>query len=72
MLRGKIRSNDFERNTALQCWNNFVTIRNNVATLCCAKNRRGESSCVTSPLQRRAVGHFFKGLSPAYRAFIKE
>ena len=27
--------------------------RNNVATLCCAKNRRCESSRVTSPLQVR-------------------
>ena len=30
--------------TALQCWNNVATIRNNFATLCCAKNRRCESS----------------------------
>ena len=30
----------------LQCWNNIVTIRNNVAKLCCAKNRRCESSRV--------------------------
>ena len=35
----------------MQCWNNVVTIRNNVvATLCCAKNRRRELSRVTSPL----------------------
>ena len=50
MLHGTIRNDDFQRNTALQCWNNVVTIRNNVVTLCCAKNRRYESSCVTSPL----------------------
>ena len=28
----------------------MLTTQNNVATLCCAKNRRFESSCVTSPL----------------------
>ena len=33
----------------MQCWNSVVTIQNNVATLCCAKNRRCESSRVTSP-----------------------
>ena len=53
MLHETIRND-----TALQCWNNVVTmlqrwnnvetIRNNVATLCCAKNRRCESSRVTS------------------------
>ena len=36
-------------NISLQCWNNGATIRNNVATLCCAKNCRCESSRVTSP-----------------------
>ena len=33
MLHGTIGNDDFERNTALQCWNNVVTIRNNVATM---------------------------------------
>ena len=33
-------------NTALQFWNNVVIIGNNVATLCCVKNRRCESSRV--------------------------
>ena len=33
MLHGTIRNDDFESNTALQCWNNFVTIRNNVTTM---------------------------------------
>ena len=33
MLHGTIRNDDFQRNTALQCWNNVVTIRNNVATM---------------------------------------
>ena len=33
-----------------QCWNYSKQCRNNVATLCCAKNRRCESSRVTSPL----------------------
>ena len=39
-----------QHNPVLQCWNTVVTIRNNVATLCCAKNRCCESSRVTSPL----------------------
>ena len=33
MLHGTIRNDDFYRNTELQCWNNVVTIRNNVATM---------------------------------------
>ena len=32
-LHGTIRNDDFKRNTALQCWSNVVTIRNNVATM---------------------------------------
>ena len=32
-----------------QCSNHSKQCRNNVATLCCAKNRRCESSRVTSP-----------------------
>ena len=33
-----------------QCWNHSKQCRNNAVTLCCAKNSRCESSCVTSPL----------------------
>ena len=33
MLHGTIRNDDFLHNTALQCWNNVVTIPNNVATM---------------------------------------
>ena len=33
MLLGTIRNDDFQRNTALQCWNNVASIRNNVATM---------------------------------------
>ena len=51
MLYETIRNDDFERNTALQYWNNVVTIRNNVVVLFGAKNRRCESSRVTSPLR---------------------
>ena len=43
MLLGTIRNEDFQRNTAFQCWNNVVM-------LCCAKNRRCEQFRVTSPL----------------------
>ena len=32
MLHGTIRNDDFSRNTALQCWNNVETNRNNIAT----------------------------------------
>ena len=33
MLHETIRNDDLKRNTALQCWNNVGTIRNNVATM---------------------------------------
>ena len=33
MLHGTRRNNGFRGNTALQYWNNVVTIRNNVATM---------------------------------------
>ena len=33
MLHGTIRNDDFKCNTALQCWNNVVTFRTNVATM---------------------------------------
>ena len=57
ILHGTIRNDDFYRNTELQCWNNVVTIRNNAATLCCAKNRLCKSSRVTSPLQAAQLSH---------------
>ena len=53
MLHGTICNDDFKRNTALQCWNSVITIRNNVATMLqrcvAAKNRRCEIFRVTSP-----------------------
>ena len=33
MLHWTIRNDDFYRNTALPCWNNVVTLRNNVAIM---------------------------------------
>ena len=33
MLHGTIGNDDFQRSTALQCWNNVVTIRNNIGTM---------------------------------------
>ena len=33
ILHGTIRNDDFQHNTALQCWNSVVLIRNNVATV---------------------------------------
>ena len=38
-----------------QCCNHSKQCRNNVATLCCANNRRCESSRVTSPLHVASV-----------------
>ena len=51
LLHETIRNDGFQHHTALQGWNKVVTIRNNVATLCCAKSRRCESSRVTLPLR---------------------
>ena len=48
MLHRTICNDDFYRKTALQC-------RNNVVTLCCAKNRCCESSSVTSPLRQERI-----------------
>ena len=39
MLYETIHKDNFQRNTAFQCWNNVATIRNNVVMLCCTKNR---------------------------------
>ena len=33
MSHGTIRNDDFKRNAALQCWNNVVTVRNNIVTM---------------------------------------
>ena len=33
MLHGMIRNDNFQRNTALKCWNTVVIIHNNVATM---------------------------------------
>ena len=38
-----------------QCCNHSKQCRNNVATLCCAKNRRCESSRVASPLHQETM-----------------
>ena len=40
-----------------QCCNHSKQCRNNVATLCCAKNRLCKSSRVTSPLQPAQLSH---------------
>ena len=54
MLRGTIRNDDFlaQHSVAMleQCCKHLKHCRNNVATLCCAKNRRDKSSRATSPL----------------------
>ena len=68
MLHATIRNDDFLRNTTLQCRNSVVTIRNNVATLCCAKNRRCESSRVTSPLDCEHSLFFFRLVRGVARA----
>ena len=33
MSHGTIRNDDLKRNAALQCWNNVVTVRNNIVTM---------------------------------------
>ena len=38
-----------------QCCNHSKQCRNNIATLCCAKNRRCESCRVTSPLDVKVL-----------------
>ena len=38
-----------------QCCNHLKQCRNNVSTLCCAKNHRCESSHVTSPLVNKLM-----------------
>ena len=50
MLHRTIRSDDFERNTALQHCCDVVSNSCNIATQCRAKSCRCESSRVTSPL----------------------
>ena len=57
ILHETIRNDDFQRNTALQhC--------SNIATLCCAKNRRCESSRATSLLRLVCLVSEFIRVSP--------
>ena len=49
MLHEAIRNDDFWRNTALQHCFEWLQHCSNIAALCCAKNRRCESSRVTLP-----------------------
>ena len=65
MLHRTIRNDDFSatqrcnvgtmlepfETTLQQCWSHLKQRCNNVAALCCAKNRRCESSRLTSPLK---------------------
>ena len=57
-IQGTIGNDDFLRNTAFamfkQCCYHLNQCRN-IATLCCAKNRRCESSRVTSPLMSKTT-----------------
>ena len=57
MFHGTIRIDNFQRNTLSQCCNHSKQYRNNVATLCCAKNRVYESrSRITSHLNNDEWG----------------
>ena len=57
MFHGTIRIDNFQRNTLSQCCNHSKQYRNNVATLCCAKNRVCESrSRITSHLNNDEGG----------------
>ena len=59
MTKGDVTRDDSQRRFLAQhgvemleqCCNHSIQCRNNVATPCCAKNRRCESSRVTSPLR---------------------
>ena len=55
MLHGTIRSDDFQRNTALQHCCDVVSNSCNIATQCRAKSRRCESSRVASPLDSSSL-----------------
>ena len=81
MFYGTIRDDDFKRNTASQCCNHSKQYRNNVATLCCAKNRLCESrSRITSPLNndegdgnengKRSIGLDQQNINFAHHAFV--
>ena len=54
MLHGTIRNDEFLAQNIVvmlaQCCNFSKQCRNNVATLCCAKNRHCEGSHITSPV----------------------
>ena len=54
MLHGRFLT---QHNVAIleQCYNCSTQCRNNVATLCCANNRRCESSRLTSPIRSNDV-----------------
>ena len=54
-LQETIRNDDFYRNTALQHCFEWFQHCSNIATLCCAKNRRCESSRVTLPLNTALI-----------------
>ena len=47
MLHGAIRKNDFQRNTALQYWNNVAAVRNNVSTMMQAVLRKSSLRIVS-------------------------
>ena len=74
MLHGTIRNDDFlaQHSVAMlkQCCNSSKQRRNNVATLCCAKNRRCVSSHVTSPLNQR-VRALFRGSLTFFKAIVR-
>ena len=60
MLHGTIRNHDFQGNTALQCWNNVVTIRNNIATIlqrCVALKMGVANRLLLHHLNRTSITH---------------
>ena len=61
MLHKTISNDDFQRNTALQCWNNVATIRNNVATMlqCCVALKKSLLRIVLNPLSIKSEQHIF-------------
>ena len=53
-----------------QCCNYSKQCRNNVAKLCCVKNRRCESSRVTLPLESKALWCCYRILCPLFSIFM--
>ena len=61
ILLETISNEDFQCNTSLQCWNNVVTIGNNVATIlqCYVALKKSLLRIVLNPLSTKSEQHIF-------------